>query len=121
MANCKTTSDLLSEIPPTLAEFILFFKASIGLKPDTTMAGYSPAIRVTMINKLDRYRQVCQLNRLIFSVIEDTCLILGRHNSAIPIASKMETRTTIAVSPKICHSKFPVSYTHLTLPTKRIV
>src|SRR5260370_31463 len=40
------------------------------------------------------------------SVIEDTCLIYGRHNSASPKASKTDAMTRSAVSPKICQSRF---------------
>ena len=43
MANCVITNPLLKEIPPTVAEVILFFRANAGLNPERINAGYKPA------------------------------------------------------------------------------
>ena len=39
IANCKTTNALRKEMPPTILEVILLFKAVTGLKPDKIIAG----------------------------------------------------------------------------------
>ncbi len=58
IANCVTTNPLLSDIPLTVAEVILFFKASAGLNPERIKDGYNPAKMVTTIITANKKKHV---------------------------------------------------------------
>src|SRR5690349_8191768 len=83
MANWIITKPLLSDMPPTLADVILFLSASAGLKADKTNDGYVPANSVTTIMMSAINNTVELFNRNSFSGMEAMCLIYGKNMVAI--------------------------------------
>src|SRR5437867_10920855 len=87
MANCKTTNTLRNEMPPTIFDVILLFKAVIGVKPDKIMAGYIPENNVTimMTSTMNKIRIGLEI-KFIVIFVSSNLLRKGRVASATQAA-----------------------------------
>src|SRR5439155_26051862 len=103
IADCKTTNALRKEIPPTILEVILLFKAVIGLNPDKITEGYSPdknvtSIATTITNKTSQGSKM----KFILILISSNLLRNGNADSATTTAIITAAIVINAVSPRNC-------------------